>query len=100
MGEDTMDDLKRPVANPTVVLREEFDNWAVLYDPDSGDAYGLDPVGVFIWQLLDGEHTGREILDKLDSACEDGLPEEAPEHLTTFIEDLTAKGLVGYEESV
>jgi len=93
-----MDDFKKPVVNPMVVLREEFDDWAVLYDPDSGDAYGLDPVGVFIWRLLDGEHTDQKILDKLESACEDGIPDEAPEHLTVFIEDLTSKGLVGYAE--
>ncbi len=95
-----MDDSKKPVANPTVVLREEFDDWAVLYDPDSGDAYGLDPVGVFVWRLLDGEHTDEGILDKLRQECEDGIPDEAPEHLTAFIEDLTSKGLVGYAEPV
>ena len=25
-----------PLANPLVVLREEFDGWAVLFDPDTG----------------------------------------------------------------
>jgi len=95
-----MTDLKRPVANPTVVLREEFDDWAVLFDPDSGDAYGLDPVSVFIWRLFDGKHTPREIIDKLRQECENGIPDEAPDHLKKFIEDLTSKGLVGYAEAV
>ena len=94
-----MVDSKKPVANPTVVLREEFDEWAVLYDPDSGDAYGLDPVGVFIWRLLDGEHTDEEILVELRRECEDGVPDQAPDHLKEFIEDLTSKGLVGYAEA-
>ena len=44
----------KPVANPLVVLREEFDDWAVLFDPDTGNAFGLSPVGVFVWKLLDG----------------------------------------------
>ena len=26
----------RLVANPAIVLREEFDDWAILFDPDSG----------------------------------------------------------------
>jgi SynChlorMet cassette protein ScmD len=95
-----MSDLKRPVANPTVVLREEFDDWAVLFDPDSGEAFGLDPVSVFIWRLLDGKHTASEIVKKLREACEDGVPEEAPDHLKDFIEDLTSKGLVGYAETI
>ncbi len=34
-----------PVANPSVVLREEFDNRAILFDPDTGDAFGINPVG-------------------------------------------------------
>jgi SynChlorMet cassette protein ScmD len=93
-------DKERPVANPTVVLREEFDDWAVLFDPDSGEAYGLDPVSVFIWRLLDGNHTRPEILEKLKDACEDCIPDEAPEHLEAFIEDLTSKGLAGYGEPV
>jgi len=95
-----MTDLKRPVANPTVVLREEFDDWAVLFDPDSGEAYGLDPVSVFIWRLLDGQHSLAEILEKLRHECEEGIPDEAPDHLREFIEDLSSKGLAGYAEAV
>lgn len=95
-----MTDVQRLMANPMVVLREEFDNWAVLFDPDSGEAWGLDPVGVFIWKQLDGKHTGAEILEKLREACEDGIPEDAPEELNAFIEDLMSKGLVGYAETV
>ena len=94
-----MTDLERPVANPLVVLREEFDDWGVLFEPDSGEAYGLDPVSVFIWRLLDGKHTSPEILEKLRPKCEDGIPDEALDHLREFIEDLTFKGLVGYAEA-
>jgi hypothetical protein len=28
-----------------VLLREEFDDWAVLYDPDTGYGFGLNPTG-------------------------------------------------------
>jgi len=93
-----MADLEKPVANPQVVLREEFDEWGVLFDPDSGEAYGVDPVSIFIWKLLDGEHTAQDILEKLRQECEDGISDEAPDHLRKFIEDLTSKGLVGYTE--
>ena len=34
---------QRPIANPSVVLREEFDDWAVLFDSDSGNSLALDP---------------------------------------------------------
>ena len=93
-----MADLEKPVANPQVVLREEFDEWGVLFDPDSGEAYGVDPVSIFIWKLLDGEHTAQDILEKLRQECENGIPGEAPDHLKEFIADLESKGLAGYTE--
>ena len=57
-----LNNKKKPVANSLVVLREEFDDWAVLFDPDTGNACGLNPVGVFIWKRLDGRHTVPDIL--------------------------------------
>ena len=87
-----------PIVNPMIVFREEFDDWAVLFDPDSGETYGLDPVSAFIWKQLDGTNTQEEILKKLDTECEDGIPEDAPQHVGDFIKDLTNRGLVGTEQ--
>ena len=86
----------KPVANSLVVLREEFDDWAVLFDPDSGNGFGLNPVGVFIWKCLDGEHSVQDILNDLHENCEDA-PEEAGDHLKEFIQSLVEQGLAGYE---
>jgi SynChlorMet cassette protein ScmD len=86
----------KPVANPVVVLREEFDDWAVLFDPDTGNAFGLNPVGVFIWKRLDGKHTAEEILKDLQKSCKDA-PDEAESHLKDFIQSLVEQGLAGYE---
>ena len=49
-----MEPHDKPIANPLVVLREEFDDWAILFDPDTGNAFGLNPTGVYLWKLLDG----------------------------------------------
>ena len=86
----------KPMANPLIVLREEFDDWAILFDPDTGDALGLNPVGVFIWKLLDGSHTREDILKKLRENCENA-PQEAKDHLKDFIDSLVQRGLAGYE---
>ena len=84
------------IANPSVILREEFDDYAILFDPDTGDAVGLNPVGVFIWKLLDGSHGKEDILKKLRASCET-VPHEADGHFKDFIEDLVERGLAGYE---
>lgn len=86
----------KPVANPLVVLREEFDDWAVLFDPDSGKAFGVNPVGVFIWKHLDGRMTHQDILRDLNKNC-DEVPEEAEEQVGLFIQGLVEEGLAGYE---
>jgi len=91
-----MPEDKKPVANPLAVLREEFDDWAILFDPDTGNAFGLDPVGVFIWKTLDGNHTIDDILKELRENAEE-VPDEADSHLKDFIRDLVEHGLVGYE---
>jgi SynChlorMet cassette protein ScmD len=91
-----MRNADKPVANPLTVLREEFDDWAVLFDPDSGNAFGLNPVGVFIWKRLDGHHTVEDILQEISESCKN-VPHQAENHLKAFIQDLVEQGLVGYE---
>ncbi len=35
---------EKPAANPLVVLREE-----PLFNPDSSDAVGINPIGIAVW---------------------------------------------------
>jgi SynChlorMet cassette protein ScmD len=90
-----VDDVTKPIANGALVFREEFDDWAVLFDADSGEAYGLDPVGAFLWKRFDGNHSVEDLLAELKTACEDGLPEQAPQEIRDFIAKLARKGYVG-----
>ncbi len=85
-----------PIANPMVIFREELDDWGVLFDPESNETFAVDPVSGFIWQLLDGKHNLTDILEKLKQACEDDLPADANQHLTSFIKSLEDKSLIGY----
>jgi SynChlorMet cassette protein ScmD len=86
----------KPIANPLVVLREEFDDWAVLFNPDTADAVGINPVGVAVWKRMDGERSLEEIISVLKESFE-GVPENVLEEVTAFVNDLTEKGFVGYE---
>ena len=86
----------KPIVNPQVVLREEFDDWAILFDPNTGSAFGINPVGVLIWKRLDGHHTIQDILKELRENC-DNTPKEAKEHIEEFIQNLVEHGFVEYE---
>lgn len=45
---------KIPLKNPNIVIREEFDDWALLFDPDTGRVFGINPTGVMVWKHMDG----------------------------------------------
>ncbi len=85
-----------PVANPLLVLREEFDDLAVLFDPDTGNGFGLNPVSVFVFNRLDGKHTLKDIYEEL---CQrfDKVPENAEKVVAEFVEVLLKKGYAGFE---
>jgi len=87
----------RPLCNPVVVLREEFDDWAVLYNPDTAEAAGINPVGVAVWKLCDGKRCLEEIVTTVRDGF-NGVPGSAPGEISAFIGQLAAKGFVGYEE--
>ncbi len=87
---------KMPIANPTVVLREEFDDWAILFNPDTADAVGTNPVGVAVWKLMDGKHGIEEIITDIREQFAE-VPDAAPQDGLAFIKDLAQRGFVGYE---
>jgi SynChlorMet cassette protein ScmD len=80
------------------VLREEFDDWAVLYNPDTAQAVGIDPVGVSVWKLLDGRHGLDDIVAEIRARFED-VPDQVSAEVTAFVDDLAERGYVGYEWS-
>lgn len=90
--------LERPIANPSIVLREEFDDWAVLFDPDTGSGFGLNPTSVLIFKNLDGKHTEEDILKVLRDNCK-SVPTEAPEQIREFVKQLVSRGFAGYEKA-
>ena len=87
---------KKLIANPIVVLRKEFDDWAVLFNPDTAEAVGVNPVGVAIWELLTGKNSVEDIANRISQDFSD-MPGSAAEEIQTFIDDLTERGFVGSE---
>ncbi len=83
---------QKPAANPDVVFSEEFDDWAILFDPDTGESFGLNPVSAFIWKQLDGKRSAGAIAASLREACDD-VPPDSAAHVAAFIAALVEKGL-------
>ncbi|HLA28891.1 MAG TPA: SynChlorMet cassette protein ScmD [Syntrophales bacterium] len=88
---------KNVIANPLIVLREEFDDWAILFDPDTGNTFGLNPTGVLIWKQLDGHYTLGDIVSKIREAAAD-VPSDVAGHVQAFVQSAVRFGLARYEE--
>ncbi|MHB8771636.1 MAG: SynChlorMet cassette protein ScmD [Syntrophales bacterium] len=86
---------KNAIANPLIVLREEFDDWAILFDPQTGNTFSLNPVGVLIWKLLDGRHTLGDIVTRIGEEAND-VPADVTVQVQNFIRETARLGLVGY----
>lgn len=94
-----MSDIQRPIANPMVVLREEFDDWAILYNPETADAIGTNPVGVAIWKKMDGRQDIDALCNSIREAF-DKTPDSAGDEIAAFVQDLADRGFVGYDSAL
>jgi SynChlorMet cassette protein ScmD len=79
--------------NPDVVLSEEYDGWGVLFDPGTGAAVDLSPVGVIVWQHLDGKHSVEEIVAEIERSYAQ-VPESVGQDVDEFISALVTRGFV------
>ena len=91
-----MNRTDRPIANPIVVLREEFDDWAVLFNPDTADAMGTNPVGVAVWKRLDGKRSIEDIVSEIKNSFQD-TPDASSKEIAAFVNTLAEKGFAGLE---
>ncbi|MCS7260400.1 MAG: PqqD family peptide modification chaperone [Anaerolineae bacterium] len=84
-----------PIRNPTAVCRVQPDGWAVLFNPDTAGALALNPTGLAIWQLIDGQRDVAAIAAVLCEQFRD-VPPSVQADVTALIEILVEEGLVGY----
>jgi SynChlorMet cassette protein ScmD len=84
-----------PIVNPMIVLREESDNWALLFNPDSSNIAVINPVGVTVWKMLDGNKRYEDVLDNLRNYFSE-IPDSAIDDIKAFVADLEMQGFVGY----
>ncbi|HAJ27547.1 MAG TPA: SynChlorMet cassette protein ScmD [Syntrophus sp. (in: bacteria)] len=84
------------IANPLVILREEFDDRAILFDPETGNTFGVNPIGVLVWKQLDGLHSIDDIADIVREKAE-AVPSEVISHINNFVITAVDLGLASYD---
>lgn len=87
--------MKYPILNENLVLREEFDDWAIVFDPDTGNTFTLNPIAVMILKLIDGKTTIKTIINNLQENFEN-IPKDVDKDVNEFISNLENQGFIGY----
>ncbi len=82
--------------NSDIVLREEFNDWAILFNPETGNAVGINPVGVATWKLLDGRRSVKQVVEVLRNEF-DETSESIDQDILGLIAQLTEYGFIGHE---
>ena len=95
-GQVTHPDFSKPVPNPGIVLSEEFDGWGVLLNPHTGAAMDLNPVGLVVWMLMDGQRDLEDVVAEVADRFQ-GVPDDALEDVAAFVSDLAERGFVRRE---
>ncbi|MCX5713301.1 MAG: PqqD family peptide modification chaperone, partial [Candidatus Omnitrophica bacterium] len=67
-----------------------------LFNPDTADAMGTNPVGVAVWKRLDGKRSLEDIVSEIKNSFEE-TPDAVSKEVIAFVNTLAEKGFVGLE---
>ena len=90
-----MKNKRIPKVNPEATFREEFDGWGIIFNPDTGDIFGLNPVSALIWKNINGRNTIRDIYSKIKDTVTD-MPDNSLAQIENYINQLAQKALISY----
>nr|WP_319538597.1 PqqD family peptide modification chaperone [uncultured Methanospirillum sp.] len=80
-----------PEILPQISLREEYDDWAFLYNPDTRATVGLTPSGVTVWKCLIEKKDLAGIKKALSEEFGD-LPDDLETDIRAFLDQVVDLG--------
>jgi hypothetical protein len=86
----------KPIANPAVIFQEQFDHWAVLVNLDTAGAVALNPTGVVVWKLIDGQRSVVDIVTAVEGHFKN-VPDTVADDVSALLDALAEDGFVGFE---
>ncbi len=88
---------KIPLKNPNIVIREEFDDWALLFDPDTGRVFGINPTGVMVWKHMDGTRSLEKISRYIAHTFDKDYTEIIKD-ISDFLDRLIQNNFISFKE--
>jgi len=88
-------DLVRYIQNPDVNLREEDEDGALLFNPDTDRVQLLNSTGLYIWKLCTEGRTVSDIVAAFKAEFDDVPEEEVTADVEEFINQMVDSGFIG-----
>ena len=76
--------------NKNIIFRKEFDGSGLLFNPESGETFGLNPTSAFLWEQFAAGKSEAEAFTELQKVC-DNLPADASKLIAAFVVSLKEK---------
>ena len=81
--------------NPDVVLREEDEDGALLFNPDTNDVKAVNTTALFIWEHCDGTADLASIVAAVQESFDDAPEDQLQAQVQACIEALLGSGFIG-----
>ena len=88
--------MKKWYIGPNIVLREEADEWGILFDPDTGSSVALNPVSVSMFKAMRKTQDSKKVEEAVRKEFDD-VPDTIQSDIEEFVETLAKGGYVGFE---
>jgi hypothetical protein len=75
-------------------LAVDMDGETVMMDMESGNYFGINSVGSYIWNLLENECTLQSILDSVQQHFEINNDDTVEADITAFLSDMLEQNLI------
>ena len=92
-------ETSRYLRNPDVVLREEDQDGALLFNPDTSQMKVINHTALFIWQKCDGSVDLAAIATSMSEVFDEVLTEQVTSQIITFLDEMLADGFIGILET-
>ncbi len=80
---------------PTLCSARSSTTGRYLFNPDTADAVGINPVGVAVWKRMDGQRSLEEIVSEINNSFEDVSGRGLRRDQRVFVNTLAENGFVG-----
>ena len=93
--EKSFEQKSRYMKNPDVVVREEDEDGALIFNPDTDQIRVINPTGFFIWNLCDGGNDLTGIILAVKESFKDVPDDKVFRDVEEYIGDMVEAGFIG-----